>query len=113
MDRLVNLIISELERLKLRNIVAYDGKEISIIADNYIVSTADSLMQIEGVRNGLIEVMEKEGFILKNNLEEWHDGWCLMDFGDIIVHIFLEEVRSFYNIEGLFEGANFKVIFKK
>lgn len=113
MDRLINLIISELERLKLRNIVAYDGKGISIIADNYIFATADSLIQMEGIRNSLIELMDKEGFSLKNNLEEWQDGWCLMDFGNIVIHIFLEEVRSFYNLEGLFEGAGFEIILKK
>ncbi|MEJ5285356.1 MAG: ribosome silencing factor [Brevinematia bacterium] len=113
MDRLINLIISELERLKLRNIAVYDGKGISIIADNYILATADSLMQMEGIRNSLIELMDKEGFVLKNNLEEWRDGWCLMDFGNIVIHIFLEEVRSFYNLEGLFEGAGFEIILKK
>ncbi|MCX7821360.1 MAG: ribosome silencing factor [Brevinematales bacterium] len=113
MDKLIGSIVSELERLKLRDIVVYDSKEISIIADNFIVSTADSIMQIEGVRNSIIELMDKEGFFLKNNLEEWRDGWCLMDFGNIIIHIFLEEIRSFYNIEGLFEGAGFKTILKK
>ncbi len=109
----IDLIIAEMERLKLRDIKIYDAKGISILADNFILATADSLMQIEGVRNSLIELMDKEGFYLKNNLEEWRDGWCLMDFGDIVIHIFLEEVRTFYNLEGLFEGNGFKLLSKK
>jgi|YNPMSStandDraft_1061717.scaffolds.fasta_scaffold27454_2 ribosome-associated protein len=109
-EKILKEIISEMERLKLYNILQYYSKGHSIIADYFIVSTAESLMQIEAARNKLIELMEKYFLYLKNPLEEWHDGWCLMDFGNIIVHVFLEEVRNFYNLESLFEGAGFELL---
>ncbi len=109
MDSLLKAIFSEMKKFKLRDMVLYNANGLSIIADYFFISTADSLIQMEGIRNKLIELMDENGLYLKNPLEEWHDGWCLLDFGNIIIHIFLEEVRSFYNLEGIFNGAGFKV----
>ncbi|MGC8765733.1 MAG: ribosome silencing factor [Brevinematia bacterium] len=105
---MLKTVLSEMERLKLRNIILYNSGGLSIIADYFLLSTADSLIQMEGIRNRLIELMDEYGVNLKNPLEEWHDGWCLLDFGNLIIHIFLEEIRSFYNLEGIFSGAGFK-----
>jgi ribosomal silencing factor RsfS len=64
---------------------------------------------MESARNNLIETMGMRSYYLHNPIEDWRGGWCLLDFGDIIIHIFLEEKRSFYNLEDLFETAGFKL----
>jgi len=107
---LLQSIKKELESLKLINIKAFDAEGKSILADYFFISTADSLVQIEAARNKLIELMDKHNIYLKNNLEEWHGGWCLLDFGNIIIHILLEERRSFYQIDRLMENAEFKLM---
>jgi ribosome-associated protein len=104
-------IQSELEKLKLRKILRYDAEGKSFLADYFLVATSDSIIQMEAARNNLIELMHKRKIYLHNPLEEWHGGWCLLDFGSIIIHIFLEEMRSFYDLEGLFEGAGFKITY--
>lgn len=108
--KLLQLIKKELERLNLADIKIFDAEGKSILADYFLVSTADSLIQVEASRNKLIELMHKQGIYLKNNLEEWHGGWCLMDFGHIIIHVLLEERRSFYQLDRIFENAEFKLI---
>ena len=100
-------LVHEIEKLKIRDIKIYDMTGKSILADFFIVSTADSIVQLESSRNKLIEYMWKHKIGLKNPLEEWHGGWSLLDFGNIIVHTFLEEMRSFYNIDGILESSNF------
>jgi ribosome-associated protein len=106
--KLLSGLLKEMESIKIKDIAFYDAVGKSIFADIYVISTADSMIQIESARNKLIEYMKKNNTFLKNPMEEWHGGWCLLDFGNTIVHIFLEEMRSFYDLESLFQGAGFK-----
>ena len=99
-------ITEELEKLKIRDIHIIDKKGVSIIADYFIITTADSIQQIEGIREKLKDHMWKYKIGLKNPLEKWEDGWLLLDFGDYIIHVFLEEKRNFYNIDSLIEHGN-------
>ncbi len=107
--KLLTGIIKEIEKLKIRDIKVYNGLGKSMLADYFIVSTADSIIQLEAVRNKLIDYMDKHKVILKNPMEEWHGGWSLLDFGDIIVHTFLEELRSFYDIDSLLTGESYHI----
>lgn len=104
----INSILDELESLKIRDIKLYNAEGKSILADYFILATADSSMQLEGVRSKLVDLLWKEYHsALKNPEENWHGGWCLLDFNEIIVHIFLEETRSFYNLDSLMENLTY------
>ena len=99
-------IKEELEKMKFRDIHIIDKQGVSIIADYFIITTADSIPQIEGIREKLKDHMWKYKIPLKNPLERWEDGWLLLDFGDYIIHVFLEEKRNFYNIDSLIEHGS-------
>jgi ribosome-associated protein len=105
--KLLKGLLKVMESIKIKDIAFYDAAGKSIFADIYVVSTAESLVQIESARNKLIDYMKLNHIALKNPMEEWHGGWCLLDFSNTIVHIFLEEMRSFYDLESLFTGAGF------
>lgn len=102
-------LLKELESLKIRDIKLYNSEGKSILADYFILSTADSIIQLEAVRSKLLDYTRKHNIGLKNPLEEWQGGWCLLDFGNFIVNIFLEEKRSFYDLDGLLLGAGFSI----
>jgi len=106
---IINLVTGELEKLKLRDIKLYDAVGTSFLADYFYVATSDSPTQMESARNNLIEVLGKESYRLHNPLEDWQGGWCLLDFGNIIIHILLEETRSFYDLESIFISAGFRL----
>jgi ribosome-associated protein len=106
---LLKEILSELEGLKLRDRVVYNAGGKSILADYFIVVSSDSTVQMEAARQKLIALLKGGHKKLKNPLEEWQGGWCLLDFGDIIIHIMLDEMRSFYNLDGLFQGAGYQL----
>jgi ribosome-associated protein len=104
---LISGIYNELESLKLKDINIYDSGGKSILADYFIVSSSDSIVQLEAVRNNLIRYMKNFKILLRNGMEEWHGGCCLLDFGDIIIHIFLDERRSFFQIDRLMESSGY------
>lgn len=106
---ILNGLISELETFKVRNISLYEAEGKSILADYFIVSTVDSVTQMEAARSKLMDYMWKFKIPLKNPQEDWHGGWCLLDFGNIIVHMFLEETRSFFDIDTLLKSENFNL----
>ena len=99
--KLIDQIKSALEDLKIRDISVYDLLGKSSLADYIVISTADSSVQIDSGRSKIEEVMWKHKIPLKNPSEEWGGGWLIMDYGDIIINIFLEEKRSFYNLDDL------------
>lgn len=105
--QLMDGVLKEIADLKFKDVKQYESRGRSIFADHFIIATADNTVQMEAARNNLVEFMKKNGIRLKNPMEDWHGGWCLLDFGNIIVHIFMEESRRFYDLDSLFESYNF------
>jgi len=103
-EKMLPRVIEEIQKLKVRSLRIVDASGYSLLADIFVIGTVDSVIQLEAVRNRVIEEMEKHGWYLKNPLEPWEGGWLLLDFGDMIFHIMLEELRSFYALDHLIEG---------
>lgn len=103
-------ILEELQRLKVQSIRVYDGSDRSLFADCFIIGTVDNLVQMEAARTKIADLLRPKRIFLKNPLEEWHGGWCLLDFGNVIIHLMLDEMRSFYNLEGLFQASEYPLI---
>ena len=78
-----------------------------IIADFFIICTGNSDRQIKAVADGVREATKEKYARLPVSVEgESSSGWVLMDYGDILVHIFGEEEREFYDLEGFWKQAN-------
>lgn len=84
---------------KGEDIKIIDISEISTIADYFVIANGGSSSQVDALVENVEEKMHKAGYSLKQQ-EGNHGGtWVLMDYGDIIVHVFDKENRSFYNLE--------------
>lgn len=96
---LKNLIERFLDSKKAQDIVSIDLQGKSSIADYLIIASGTSQRQVGSMAQLLKEDLKKEG--LKNvNIEGLPQcDWVLVDAGDVIVHIFRPEIRSFYNLE--------------
>jgi ribosome-associated protein len=90
---------------KAADLVVLDLHEISSICDYFIICTVESTPQVKAV----FEHVEAE--LKQENTRVWHiEGtgnlqWVLMDYVDVVVHIFLPEVREFYSLERLWNDA--------
>lgn len=88
--------------------IAEDIKTIEIgdktsIADYFVITTGNSVLQTQAIANEVEEKVEKAGYEVLSK-EGFRDGsWILVDLGDIIVHVFTKEKREFYNIEKLWD----------
>jgi ribosome-associated protein len=90
---------------KARKMVILSVKDISSFADYFIICSGTSDRQVQAISASVQEHMKKAGFLPIGVEGENHARWVLMDYGDVIVHIFYEPVREFYDIERLWSEA--------
>lgn len=88
-----------LEEKKAENIRLIDISEVSVIADYFIIADGMNPNQLQAMRDSVEEELYKAGYPVKQIEGNQRSSWILMDYSDIIVHIFSQEDRMFYNLE--------------
>ena len=98
---LVEKIVELLEGKKARDINVIDIRGISILADYFVICSGTSITHIKALTDQLEQKMEETGckFLHKEGYNSAR--WILLDYGEVVVHIFHEEDRRFYNLERL------------
>ncbi|MFQ3548356.1 MAG: ribosome silencing factor [Armatimonadota bacterium] len=92
-----------LDEKKALDIEIIDIGEDSIISDYFVICTGTSNTHIKAIADGLLIDGKQEGLI-KNHVEGYNQAkWLLVDYGDIVVHIFAKEEREYYDIESLWQ----------
>jgi ribosome-associated protein len=90
---------------KAENVKILDLTEISGFTDYFVICSGMSDRQVKAIADSVEHVMEKSGLELISS-EGYSDGrWVLMDFGDIVVHVFLDALREYYDLENLWTDA--------
>ncbi len=90
---------------KARDIVVLDLKGLTSATDHFVVCTADSETQVKAVANHVLNTLSTEG------VKAWHveglEGrqWVLLDYVDVVVHVFYGDTRDFYALESLWGDA--------
>jgi len=84
-----------------------DISEISIIADYFIIASGSNPNQMKAMADAVEEALYKAGFKLSHSEGFQTKTWILLDFGDIVIHLFNKEERDFYNIERIWGDARF------
>lgn len=91
---------------KGEDIVLLDVRERTLIADYFVICSGTSERQLKAIVEGVTENVKKEFRLPARYVEgEPNGGWVLIDYGDVIVHIFAPERRAFYDLEGFWYEA--------
>ncbi|WP_258089020.1 ribosome silencing factor [Weissella fangxianensis] len=90
---------------RAEDLVALDIHEMSIIADDYLILSAPNERQVIAIADEIIDKMAEAGFNLVNQEGRSEGQWVLLDFGDLIVHVFKTETREFYQLEKSWQAA--------
>ena len=90
---------------KAKDIKAYDVRGLTLVADAFVLCTATSEPQFRAVINGVRSQMRNIGVKPLNVEGAVHGGWTILDYSTIIVHVFREEARTFYDLDGLWADA--------
>jgi len=101
-------IVSILEEKKAKDLNTIDIREISILADYFIICSGTSTTHIKTLADEVEEKMEQAGIELIHKEGYNSARWILLDYGDIVIHIFHEEDRGFYNLERLWSDGVMK-----
>ncbi len=85
--------------------VLFNIGEMTSFADYFLIAGGNSTRQVQSIGRHLIEKMREHGFKAYGTEGENEGQWILMDYGDLIIHLFYEPVREFYDLEGLWMEA--------
>jgi ribosome-associated protein len=103
---LARAIIDLIEEVKGEDIVLIDLREVTLIADYFVICTGTSDRQINALTERIRTDIKRNHGVLPLHVEgEGSTGWVLMDYGAVVVHLFLEDRRHYYDLEGLWRKA--------
>ena len=90
---------------RARGPIVLDMRDITLITDYFVVCHGTSNVHIRALGDAVVEALKEEG-VRPHGVEGRDEGrWVLLDYGDLIVHIFAEEEREFYGLERLWSDA--------
>ncbi|MBD5090190.1 MAG: ribosome silencing factor [Lactobacillus sp.] len=103
--QLLEMVVKAADGRRAEDIVALKVDEISPMADYFVIMTGGSDRQVQAITNAIVEKAHEEKVKIGSVEGKNHAQWVLVDLGDVVVHIFREETRRFYNLEKLWADA--------
>ncbi len=105
LEEQVKLIVQALEDKKAVDVKTYDVRGVSGLCDAFVVATGTAAPHLKGLVAGVQQAMRTAGessFRLSGDPES---GWIVVDYVDVVVHVFSPEARAYYALERLWNGA--------
>ena len=102
---MVRVIYDALADKNGEDIKVLDIAEVSVLADYFVITSGSSNSQVSALVDNVQEKMLLAGYHLKQQEGNNSGTWVLLDYGDVIVHVFDKESRSFYNLERIWRDG--------
>ena len=87
------------------NIVLLDAREVCSFADYFVICSGDNERQLRTIYDEIELNLKRSGVIPHHHEGTIDSGWLLLDYGDVIIHIFAAAERDFYNLDELWHEA--------
>ncbi|MDV2495754.1 MAG: ribosome silencing factor [bacterium] len=105
LEEKVAYCVSLVEEKKAEEVLVFDLRDISSVTDYFLLCHGSSGRQVQAIADHLLEMAKKRG-LRPLGVEGYPEAqWILLDLGDLIVHVFYEETRRFYDLERLWGHA--------
>lgn len=102
---MARLAIEALEDKKAEDIKTIDISEVSVLADYFIIANGTNSSQIQALADGVEERLGKAGYPARQVEGYQNANWVLLDFGDVIVHVFDSRNRLLYDLERIWRDG--------
>lgn len=102
---MAHLVIEALEDKKANDIRVISIEKISTLADYFIIASGSNRNQVQAMADNAEEMLGRAGYHPKQIEGYQSANWILMDYGDVVVHIFDEENRLFYDLERIWRDG--------
>ena len=98
-------IVDIAENKKASNIVLLDIRKVSTIADYFVICSGNSERQVKAIARDVEDELDKQDIGTRHREGLDQGRWVLLDYGDVIVHVFTDAERDYYRLEKLWSGA--------
>jgi ribosome-associated protein len=107
-DLLLNSIVKGIFEKKGQNVLKIDLRKLeNRISDYFVICQAQSTTQVSSLADSIDDIVRKEALEKPSHIEGLDNCfWVLIDYGSVVVHVFLEEYRNFYSLESLWADAS-------
>ena len=102
---MASLAYHALENKKAENITMIDIEQISTLADYFIIASGSNRNQIQAMADEVDEVLGRAGFEIKHKEGYQTANWILLDYGDLVIHIFDTQNRLFYDLDRIWRDG--------
>ena len=102
---MAKLACRALDDKKGKDIKVIDIHEVSVIADYFVIASGTNSNQVQAIVDNVEEQLGRAGFEAKQIEGNRNSSWILMDYGDLIIHVFDEENRLFYDLERIWRDG--------
>ena len=103
--KIAELVVEALDNKKAKDIVTLRTSEVTILADYFVICTANSTTHLKTLSDEVEKLLEENGEMPRRREGHRSGGWVLIDFACVVVHLFLQEMRDFYTLERLWSDA--------
>lgn len=104
-EKMAATAYAALDEKKGADIKVIQISEVSVMTDYFIIASAGSTPQVQALINNVEEKMQEQGYPVKRIEGTRNSSWVLMDYGDVVVHIFDMEDRLFYDLERIWSDG--------
>lgn len=102
---LLKMAVQAADGRRAEDITALKVDSITPMADYFVIMTGGSNRQVQAIANAIIEAAHENDVDIKSVEGKQEAQWVLIDLGDVVVHVFREETRHYYNLEKLWSDA--------
>ena len=103
-NKKLKTLVNFLKEKKLSSLKVLDISKISIIADYFVIISVPTQKNVESLNDEICDLMDENGYEIRNR-EGAHSKWVLIDCNDIVIHLFDNEYKDFYNLDKLWADA--------
>jgi len=95
---------------KASDVRIIDVRKFSSVTDFFVICHGDAELQVKAIQEAVVDGMKKSGVGVWHKEGYQFNRWVLLDYVDVVVHVFLREMREFYNLERLWGDADIETI---
>ena len=106
----VNAIINHLNDKKAEDVIALDVEHMTVLAEAMVIASGRSALQVRALYESLMEKLDEAGVNPLRKEGAGEGRWIVVDYGNVIVHLFHEQERAYFNLERLWTDSSNRIV---